>query len=223
MPYLLQNKLYCLMKRKLKITLLFVLTLFVLSSCVVTSLHSLYKEDQLLFNEKFVGQWNDNDGNEWDITAFSGYNILGNIDTKKDSLNKKKPPKAFYLKMKDEKGTGNFILGLVQLGDNLFIDFYPDIYSKDEINNEFMSYHRLPVHSFGKINISDTLVQIKLLNSDWLSDYAESGDTLLDVQEVEIGNIITSSTEKIQRFLIQYADSTELFGDEIILKPKNNQ
>ncbi len=208
------------MKLKTKFVLSFVLLGFTLTSCIVTSLNPLFSEDQLIFNKSFIGTWLDTDSTEWNISAFNGFDF-GLGEGKKDSIADKEAPKAYYLKLKDNKSTGNFILGLIKLDDNFFVDFYPDIYSNDPIKNEFYTVHRLPVHSFGKALITDTLIKIQRLNYDWLNEYAKSTDALLDMQELETGTVITSSTEEIQRFLIKYADNKDVFSDAIVLRHKS--
>jgi len=207
------------MKPLIKIAIPFILLLFIFSSCLITSLHPLYTKDDLVFNKNLLGTWIDNDSSTWILEPYykSEIDIFGSPTKKDSSLTKN--TETYKLTLISEKGKGELLLHLAKLNNHIFIDFFPFIDTEKYLDNYFTGMHFLPVHSFGIVNITDTLVKINLLSAEWLVDKVDAKEVNLSIQELdENGEIIISSTPEIQEFLINYADNKKAFDFEIILK-----
>lgn len=204
------------MKLKIKFAISFVLLLIISSSCLITSLHPLYTKNDLVFNDTLLGTWTDDDSSTWVIERYFQPDIFG-VENKKDSL-KEKVTKTYKLTYISEKAGGELLLHISKLDNSFFIDFFPNIDGEEFLNNYFIEMHHLPVHSFGIIDINDSIVKINLLNEEWLSEKVESQEVDINIHEIEDWKLITSSTSEIQVFLIKYAKNKDAFDNEIVLR-----
>jgi hypothetical protein len=167
----------------------------VLSACV-PSLNPLYTEHDLVFDPALVGHWAEND-NAQDTWTFEK---SGDQDYK-----------AIY----QEKGkTGEFDVHLVKLGERLFLDFYPqDDGIKEMDRNDFYRFHFLPVHTFARVSLSGSTVDMAFLDPDWLKKLLDrEPKAIRHERRGEDGIILTASTKDLQTFLLKHAD--EAFGDK---------
>ncbi len=112
-------------------TLLYCLLAILLGGCV-PSLHPLYTDKELIFEEKLLGTWSDNDpGGKWEFKKVTDSN-------------------SYLLTITDDEGTGSFDAHLVKLNQMLFLDIYPK--EAESLKTcGFWTLHILPVHTFMKI------------------------------------------------------------------------
>lgn len=185
-----------------------------LTGCL-PSLHPLYTEDTLVFREELLGHWTDQQGEEestWHFTRGEG--------------------KLYQLTHTDSKGkAGYFEVGLVQLGDQYFLDLYPDARRTDlpedeeflkkpwflEGMNELTQFHLLPAHTFVRVRWEGALLQLEWLGSEWLDDLFKKKRTAIRHEEVDGQTVLTASTQELQKFLTKYGSEDRAFSDLAIL------
>jgi hypothetical protein len=167
----------------------------VLSACV-PSLNPLYNEQDLVFDPALVGRWAEND-NAQDTWTFEKSGDKG------------------YQAIYQEKGqTGEFDVHLVKLGEQLFLDFYPqDGGIKEMDRNDFYRFHFLPVHTFARVSLSGSAVEMAFLDPDWLKKLLDrEPKAIRHERRGEDGIVLTASTKDLQTFLLKYAG--EAFADK---------
>jgi hypothetical protein len=102
-----------------------------LGGCVL-SLHPLYNKKDLIFEEKLLGTWIQNDSSEtWQFKR----------------AHSNKHYEVLYIDDKGKKAT--FDAGLGKLNSMMFLDIFPQ---EPELNeNDYYKFHILRAHSFIKI------------------------------------------------------------------------
>jgi len=178
-----------------------------LGGCVpVISLHSLYTEKDVLFEEKLLGTWSQ-DSNEttWEFTRAD------------------EPNNAYKLIFSDEEGKkGSFIAHLVKLQSRLFLDVYPselpwESNDSDKMDWPYNSVFLIPAHTFLKIDSIEPRLKMRMtLESKMEELLKDSPDA---VKHTFVGDrlVLTASTKELQAFILKYADDERVFTDEIIL------
>jgi hypothetical protein len=196
--------------------LLFYLLAGILGGCIpVMSLHPLYTEKDLAYDEKLLGTWvDDSDETTWQF------------------IDANKPEKAYNLIFTDEKGQkGSFIAHLVKLDSKLFLDVYPSEppwgkkgENEDDPNKVKWPYNALfciPAHTFIKIDSIDPNLTIRLTDDGEMNKLFEQDPNAVEHTLIEDKKpVLTASTEKLQAFVLKYADDSRVFTKEDVLTRK---
>jgi hypothetical protein len=175
----------------------FYLLAIVLGGCLPLSIHPLYTDETLVFEETLVGKWADGD-EIWQFTQ--------------DSNN------SYKLRIVDEDGKeGYFNAHLVKLEDMLFLDIFPDGETL-EGNQEFYLIHLLPMHTFLKVEQTEPNLVLRMMDVDEVSEILKSDPNLLkhELRENEGDDnavILTAATPDLQKFVVEYANTEDVFGD----------
>lgn len=189
-----------------------------MQGCVVKSLHPFYRAEDVVFREELLNSWVDSDGAKW-------------------SVRRSKFSKSTYEMHWLHNGERDvvFLAHLFKLGEDLYLDFYPE--GDNQMSDDFAMFnmHLLPVHSVAKVHVlNNSEVTIKWFNEEWMNSLFEqnrikiSHETLSDDQRVESDDpnvknaaksvetqyVLTASTDELQKFLIKYGNEDKNFDDE---------
>lgn len=157
--------------------------LFLLTGCI-PSLHSLYTEQDLIFDASLVGEWADRDGKEtWTFTKIG--------------------EKAYTLLYVDEKGKkGEFDVRLLRVGDRRFLDLYPA--EPDLQQNDFYKSYLLRVHTFMRVEQQDDVLQMAYIKPDWIKTCLEEHPDAIKHEKVYGGVLLTAQPKELQAFLTKH-------------------
>ena len=190
-------------------TFLFYLLAILLGGCLpVLSLHPLFNEKDVVFDEKLLGTWVD-PNNTWEFSRIE------------------EPKNAYKLIFSDEEGKkGLFVAHLVKLKDKLFLDACPAPWEQQDPNKIEWAYNTLfliPAHTFIKINSIEP--QLKMLRTDdeKMAEFLKADPNAVKHDFLEDGPakyLLTVSTKELQAFVLKYADDKRVFGDAITLSRK---
>ena len=190
-------------------TFLFYLLAILLGGCLpVLSLHPLFNEKDVVFDEKLLGTWVD-PNNTWEFSRIE------------------EPKNAYKLIFSDEEGKkGLFVAHLVKLKDKLFLDACPAPWEQQDPNKIEWAYNTLfliPAHTFIKINSIEP--QLKMLRTDdeKMAEFLKADPNAVKHDFLEDGPakyLLTASTKELQAFVLKYADDKRVFGDAITLSRK---
>jgi hypothetical protein len=181
--------------------------IFLIGGCI-PSLHPLYTKDDCVFESNLLGEWEeeDNNSNTWNFTKLDD--------------------NSYKLALVEDSVLSNFYIHLVKLGDDLYIDFFPD--SKN-VKCEVIDFYLLQViyvHIFGKITINENEVEISLFDYDWIEKLFEQNKIRIPHEVLKYPDskdeniLLTASTEELQAFVKKYADDKNAFIKANILKRK---
>ncbi|MGA2173065.1 MAG: hypothetical protein ABSG82_08690 [Sedimentisphaerales bacterium] len=195
---------------------LFYLLAGILAGCVpVLSLHPLFDNQNLTFNEKLLGTFTEPNNVTWEFARSdepNAYQLTYSAVSEKDQK---------VLK-------GLFTVHLVKLDGRLFMDIYPKElpWADDEglarTKWPYNTFFMLSAHVFAKVEIAEP--QVKL----WLTDVVEMKELLKENPDavkhevVEDNPVLTASTQQLQSFVLKYANDKRLFANESILTRKTS-
>lgn len=165
-----------------------------LAGCV-QSLNPLYTEEDLVFEPKLVGAWAEAD------------------DAKERWTFAPAGEKAYQVTYETEGKRGLFEVHLLRLGQQLYLDFYPDKAAMEAMDaNDLYKFHWLPVHTFARVYQVEPELGLAFMDPDWLSKkLAQDASAIAHVRRGDDQLILTASTPALQAFVQKYAG--EAFGD----------
>lgn len=203
--------------------LLFYLLAGILGGCIpVMSLHPLYTEEDVVFEEKLVGLWVDDSNNTLEFKSVE------------------KPENAYELVYSDNEGKkGSFVAHLVKLQNTLFLDIFPKQFPcKDEEEKHqlvedkiiltvkvsmkwhYSAFFFVPFHTFIKINSIEPQLKMQLTDDEDMGKLLKENPNAVKHQLVEDKIILTASTKELQAFVLKYADDSKVFSKETVWSRK---
>ncbi|RMG66766.1 MAG: hypothetical protein D6722_14390 [Bacteroidetes bacterium] len=194
---------------------LFLLLALSLSACL-TSVHPLYTPETLRSDARLLGQWHEANF----VTTQNGRTIqtddngFWHFDQKTNEEGQ-----TFYRLTQlgegsEEGDTAHFDVHILQLGDELFVDFYPE---DVPMRNNFAAMMLFPGHIFARIAFEADRVHLHMFNGDWLMDLIQQNRIRISHEQSGDRILLTASTEELQKFVQKYAGEEKAYGDEIIL------
>ncbi len=192
--------------------ILFYLLGGILCGCVpVMSLHPLYTEKDVVFEEKILGKWFDEEEENIHTYEFS---------------RSEESSKRYKLTYTDDEGQkGQFEAQLVKLEDKLFLDIYTEQFACDiEDANKaewfYNAFFFIPAHTFAKVDYSEPKLKLTLTDDEKMKELLEADPNAVKFESVEDGVVLTASPKELQKFVIKYADDERLFPEEVELVRK---
>ena len=193
---------------------LFYLLAALLGGCVpVMSLHPLYTEKDVVFEERLLGRWVD-DPNSPEITW-----EFDRIE---------EPNNAYNLVFSDEESKkGSFVAHLVRLQNKLFLDVYPseppwEIEDPNKLELPYNSFFLIPAHTFIKIDFNGPKLKMWSTNDEEMEKLLKEEPNAVKHTFIEDRLILTAPTKELQNFVLKYADDKRVFKSEIVLRRKKN-
>jgi hypothetical protein len=202
--------------------ILFYLLAGILGGCVpVMSLHPLFTEEELVFENKLLGKWMDDPNNPKSTWEFKR---IEDSKQKDGELNPpKKPEKAYKLILlnNEDNTKGSFYAHLVKLENRLFLDVYPSRIpcAEPDPNEDWLlnTFFLIPGHSFVIIDSIEPQLKMRWTNQEELKKLLKEKPDAVKHELVEDGIILTASTEQLQQFVLKYADDERVFSEETTL------
>jgi hypothetical protein len=183
------------------------------------SLHPLYTEKDVVFEEGLLGTWFDDPNKTEAFWKFERADKPKSDDSAPDN-------KAYKLILSDEEGNkGSFIAHLVKLQDKLFLDAYPsespwEPEDPNKVDLLFNNFFLLPTHTFMKVDSIEPELKLRLTVESQLEELLKENPDAVEHTKVEDRLVLTASTKELQAFVLKYVDNEKLFADEAVLKRK---
>jgi len=189
--------------------ILFYMLAVILGGCVpVVSLHPLFNEKNVVFDEKLLGTWVDTN-TTWEFSRTE------------------EPQNAYKLIFSDEEDKkGLFVAHLVKLKDKLFLDACPAPWEQQDPNKIEWAYNTLfliPAHTFIKINSIEPQLKMQVTDDEKMREFLEADPNAVKHTLLDDKPVLTASTEELQAFVLKYADDDRVFTGEIILVRKGTK
>ncbi len=193
---------------------LFYLLAALLGGCVpVMSLHPLYTEKDVVFEERLLGRWVDDPNSPETTWQFN------RID---------EPNNAYNLVFSDEEGKkGSFVAHLVRLRNRLFLDVYPsepprEMEDPNKLELPYNSLFLIPAHTFIKIDFNGPKLKMWLTNDEDMKKFLKEEPNAVKHTFIEDKLILTASTKELQSFVLKYAEDKRVFKGKIVMNHKKN-
>ncbi len=171
-------------------------TLAVILGGCIPSLHPLFTENKdIVFEEGLLGLWVGNNPNEtWEVKKYGNEN-----------------DKRYRTTFNSNGKAGEFLATLGILNDMLFFDLFP--LSPEPQGNDFYKLHLLSVHTFIKVEQLSPTLKVRTMDPDKMKKMLENDPNLIKHEFLEGRIILTASTEELQKFMKNYANTEGLFGE----------
>ncbi len=193
---------------------LFYMLAALLGGCVpVMSLHPLYTEKDVVFEEKLLGRWVDDPNSPETTWEFNRI---------------EEPNNAYNLVFSDEEGKkGSFAAHLVRLQNRLFLDVYPsepprEMEDPNKSELPYNSFFLIPAHTFIKIDFIGRKLKMCLTNDEEMKKLLNEEPNAVKHTFIEDKPILTAPTKELQNFVLKYAEDKRVFKSEIVLGRKKN-
>lgn len=174
------------------------------AGCIPTSVYPLYFKNDLIFDSELLGTWGNPEDPMGDKLIFEKGN--------KDSYD------MYYFESGEDIGgdssTAEFVVHLIKLGDNLFLDVFPE---EPESANDFYNIHLVPTHSFMRVEIVGDTMKLGLFDYSWLENNLRDGTVEIKHATRDDMTVLTASTEELQKFAEKYADAAFPYDDDFML------
>ena len=154
-----------------------------LSGCWTISVHPLYSEETLIFDEQLLGTWTNEEATA-EFTQASG--------------------KRYRIRYSEKNESSILEAGLVQLGEQRYLDVYPP---RDAEPDSAVAVHRLSAHSFWKVSVKGDQMRLRPMDFNWLSDLISQDPKAIASVRVEKDLILlTATTAQLQEFVRRHSE-----------------
>ena len=160
----------------------------VLSGCLTPSIHPLYTDEDLVFEDSLVGTWSDDD-QAWTFRSDD--------------------EGGYRLTVLDDGEESKLIAHLVQLGEHRFLDLYPE---DPDCESCWYYLHMLPVHTFSRATLQGDVLELAFMDAEWLKDKSEAGELGLAHEFRDDQVVLTAGTGELQEFVLGHLD--EVFDQD---------
>ena len=160
-------------------------SLLLVAGCL-PSLHSVYTEEDLVFEPEIVGFWKlEKSPQTWDFS--------------------KRDEKSYDMVFTDKNGqSGRFVAHLCRVEDTLFLDLFP---RQEKIDaTAFYKYHLLPIHTVYMVKQTRPSLELVSIDLNWLKQYLADHPDELSHSTHNNRTLITASTTELQKFLVVHKD-----------------
>ena len=163
--------------------------LLLISGCI-PSLHPLYTEEDIVFEESLLGTW----GKTPETWTFST----------DDSV-------SYDLTIISEEDTTYLEVHMVILNGHYFMDFYPE--DNDHIDiPDHLVLNLLAVHTFARVSFDGYELKVRYFDPSWLDTLFEQNRIRIKHEVLDDDNIVlTAPTDELQKFVSKYADDPKAF------------
>ncbi len=197
-----------------------------ISSCTVLSFYPLYTKDKLVKDDRIIGRWQSvqnagaspwpsfSDTLNWEI-SFQKEIWRKKLNNPFDRGDKKISNQFTYTlnvyNKANPEDSAEFHLHLVKLGNNLYLDFYPEEWQK---NNNILAVNLMYVHTFAKVKI-DKDIEIQWFDSEWLRQMFDENKIRIKHENNGVYTLLTAKPEELQKFILKYSDDKEAFSEDM--------
>ena len=199
--------------------LLFYVLAALLGGCIpVASLHPLFTQQDLIFEDKLLGTWVDDPNSPettWEFKRLDEPERAGE--------------KAYKLIFSDEEGRkGSFIAHLGKLENRLFLDLYPselpwEPKDPNKVEWVYNTLFLIPARTFIKIDSIEPQLKMRLTVEDKMEELLKEDPKAVRHALTEDRLVLTASTKELQAFVLKHADDSRAFPNEMALSRKKDK
>ncbi len=184
-------------------TVLFILGLTGIVVSCIPSLYPLYRDKDLLIDNKLEGLYETGKNEYWKIRRLDPdfEKLIGDWKQYNSGY-------TYKLSVREDDKMEEFALRLLDLGNDLYLDFFPVDY---EIRHGFLDMHLVPAHIFAKAELTDQALILHFFDMEWLEELIESNRIKISYVELNYRNLLTARTEELQKFITKFANDSTTF------------
>jgi len=184
-------------------SILFILGLTGIVVSCIPSLYPLYRDKDLLIDNKLEGLYETGEDEYWKIRRLDP-----DFEKLSGDWNQYNSGYTYRLSVREGDKLEEFALHLLELGENLYLDFFPVNY---DIRHSFLEMHLVPAHIFAKAEITEQALILHFFDMEWLEELIKSNRIKISYVELKDRNLLTASTEELQKFITKFANDSTTF------------
>jgi hypothetical protein len=198
----------------------------VLAGCgPVFSLHPLFTEEDIVFDEQLLGTWVEGSDKSETSWEFARLNEADVGPVAKDVLGDVKGLYRLTVTTKEEDKVlrGSVVACLGKLEGRMFLDVFPDKFPSGQQDMEKMplrynAFFFVPVHTFIQVDRTGDQLKLRLTDEERLAKLLEAEPTAVKHERaMEDRRILTASTKELQAFVLKHAGDDRFFADATVL------
>jgi hypothetical protein len=185
--------------------------LIILVVSCIPSLYPLYREKDLIFDERLLGlfntEGNNTEGNTWKFEKLDWQTESGT----ENNWNQFRSGKTYKMTDIEDDKKAEFAVHLLKLGKNYYLDFFPVKYN---IEHVMLEMQLMPAHIFGKIEFVNNNIVMHWFNGEFLTNLIDSNKIKISHKMIDNGILLTANTEELQKFVRKNGDNPAAFIDQ---------
>lgn len=167
------------------------------------SLHPLYTEKDLVYDEKLLGTWVEKDGKATWTFEKGGEKRYELVYYQRDYRREGTPQRVV------SGDTARFSARLVKLGRYYFLDIVP---GKLNVKNDLLMTHLVAAHTFSRVWLGADTLRMAMFDQDWVKKMIDSKKLKIQHERLDEEQVIlTAPTKAIQKLVVTYAENKEAF------------
>src|SRR5687768_9306749 len=91
----------------------------------------------------------------------------------------------------------------------MFLDLYPA--EETDVKNDLIKLHLIPAQTFARLRIKADVIELTMMDNDWLRGKLKRKETLLSHEVLEDGVILTAPTKALQEFVLKHVTDVQAF------------
>jgi len=163
----------------------------------ISSVFPFYTDKDTVFEPQLLGTWQDkdqtNDVEEWTFEQTTN--------------------KSYQFTIVGDNKTAKFDAHLFRLGQSQFLDLTPSECKYDAKQSEMVALFLIPGHLVLQVEQIAPDLKMAWLNFDWLESFITNNPAALAHQKESDRLILIADTPALQKFLLEHANTNELFSD----------
>jgi hypothetical protein len=196
----------------------------------VFSLHPLFTEEDIVFDEQLLGTWVQGPDKSETSWEFARLNEADVGPVAKDVLGSdvKRLYRLTVTSKEDDKvHRGSVVACLGKLNGRMFLDVFPDKFPSGEQEIEEMplmynAFFFVPVHTFIQVDRTGDQLKLRLTDNERFAKLLEAEPTAVKHEKaMDDRRVLTASTKELQTFVLKHAGDDRLFADATILTRKS--
>ncbi len=195
----------------------------------VFSLHPLFTEENIVFDEQLLGTWVEGPDKSETSWEFARLNEADVGPVAKDLLG---DVTKFYRltvtsKADDKVRRGSVVACLGKLDGRVFLDVFPDKFPSGEQDIEklplmYNAFFFVPVHTFINVDRTGDQLKLRLTDDERFAKLLEAEPTAVKHERaLEDRRVLTASTKELQTFVLKHAGDDRFFADAMTLTRKS--
>lgn len=173
-------------------------------SCI-PSLYPLYRQKDLLIDNRLEGLYETDENDYWKIRRLDP-----DFEKLKGGWGQYNTGYSYKLSVREDEELEEFALHLLKLGEDLYLDFFPVDYV---IRHDFLDMHMVPTHIFAKVELTEQAMIIHFFDIEWLEDLIEEKRIKISHVELQDRYLLSAKTEELQKFITKFANDSTTFLD----------
>ncbi len=197
-----------------RLSLLGVLLTALTSGCVVPSLHPIYTSEDAIFEEKLLGEWQEDkpDSNKESKTRWQFSKAVEKPKGKAGAAHDTPEKPSYRLLISDDDKQAEFLAHLAKIQDTLFLDVQPADPELKKVSERQLGL-LIPAHTFFWVESIDPQLQIRILDPGWLKKLLKKSPEAIAHQVVDDRIILTAPTPELQKFFLQHTKTKGAYKD----------